>query len=67
MFIVLLGALFIWMPIVVLGVAAAIIAGYCVGIFIVRLEADRPAHGDYCYSSRIAGKLVARSSRRVYL
>jgi hypothetical protein len=46
MFIVLLGALFIWMPIVVLGVAAAISPGYCVGIFIVRLEADRPAHGD---------------------
>jgi hypothetical protein len=33
MFIVLLGALFIWMPIVVLGVAAAIIAGLLRGYF----------------------------------
>ena len=33
MFIVLLGALFIWIPIVVLGVAAAIIAGLLRGYF----------------------------------
>jgi hypothetical protein len=46
MFIVLLGALFIWMPIVVLALLPPSSPGYCVGIFIVRLEADRPAHGD---------------------